>query len=164
DQYAKHKQESLSKMINNVHKEARRISHNLNPVQSIKNRFADAVKEYLENIPIGNGQIEVNVLDKSDLSITPEKLLLIFRTIQELVGNALRHSDAKNILVDMIISNEQVNISVNDDGRGIDKEILSNPETLSSIKENVALLDGLLDIDTNINEGTTVMISIPNKK
>ena len=164
DQYAKQKQESLSKMINNVHKEARRISHNLNPVQSIKNRFADAVKEYLENIPIGNGHIEVNVLDKSDLSITPEKLLLIFRTIQELVGNALRHSDAKNILVDMMISNEQVNISVNDDGRGIDKEILSNPEILSSIKENVALLDGLLDVDSNINEGTTVMISIPNKK
>lgn len=164
DQYAKQKQESLSKMISNIHKEARRISHNLNPVQSIKNRFADAVKEYLENIPIGNGHIEVNVLDKSDLNITPEKLLLIFRTIQELVGNALRHSDANSILVDMIISNEQVNISVSDDGRGIDKEILSNPETLSSIKENVVLLDGLLDVDSNINEGTSVMISIPNKK
>lgn len=154
---------SLSEMANDAHKETRRISHNLHPAPSIRNRFAEAVKEYLESMPTGKSHTEVTVIKKSDIYLAPEKQLLIFRILQEMVGNALRHSNAKNIHVDLIINHEQINISVADDGDGIRKETLDNPETLSSIKENTFLLDGTIDIDSTLAEGTTIMISVPNR-
>lgn len=163
DNESKEKLSSLAAMANAAYKETRRISHNLHPAPSIRNRFAEAVKEYLEGMPAGKAHTEVHVLKKGELKLPAEKQLLIFRIMQELVGNALRHSDAMSITVDLIINEEQVNITVNDDGKGMTEAILHNPETLSSVKENINILDGLIDIDSTVNEGTTIMVSVPNK-
>lgn len=154
----------LADTTNKAHKETRRISHNLNPAPSLKSGFTNAVKKYLEGMPATNTQTELSVIEKSTLQATYEKQLLLFRTLQELVGNALRHSHAQHILVNLVISNELINISVTDDGDGISKDILKNENTLSSVKENASILDGVIDIDSTLNEGTTVLLSVPNKK
>ncbi len=155
---------ALADTAQKTHRETRRISHNLNPAPSLKNKFADAVKEYLEGMPTTTAQIEVNVIKQADIRLSHEKQLLIFRTMQELVGNALKHSHAQLIEVNLVITDEHINITVSDDGDGMSTDILNNELTLSSVKENATILDGLIDIDSTLHEGTSVLVSILNKK
>ena len=90
--------------------------------------------------------------------------MIVFRLVQELIGNAIKHSSATEISFDLIISSATINLVVEDNGVGIPADIANNPSCLLAVKENTALLNGTVDIDSTAGEGTTIVISIPNEK
>lgn len=152
----------LANIALGAHQEARRISHNLYPVPILSKGLAAAIKDYFEELPVGNMELNVQVIERHGILLKPEQQLLTFRLSQELVGNALKHSNAKEVQVDLLVSREVISITVEDDGVGISKDHYDKPECLSSIKENVRMLGGQIEIDSFEGRGTTIMISIPN--
>lgn len=152
----------LADIAVNAHRETRRISHNLYPVQLINKGVINAIKDYLEGLPVDANKIETHIVGDSEVKLSLEKQLLVFRLIQELTGNALKHSNAENILVDMSVSDELINMTVEDDGTGIAADKKEDPASFTTIKENILVLEGSYDISSKIDSGTSIMISIPN--
>lgn len=153
----------LINITNNTHKETRRISHNLYPAALLSSGLIEAISAYIHELSTNDLKVSLHTTNNSKVQINKDKKLLVFRLVQEILGNAIRHAHADEIVVDIVISIETLSITIEDDGKGIPDEVLNESKTLFSIKENVLMLGGIVDVDTQEGQGTTVLISIPNK-
>jgi|GEM_PF-2260448 len=154
----------IAKTTADAHVELRRVSHSLHPVRILTQGLAGGVKNYLEALSLPGTTIHAQVIEKAEISLPAEQQLIVFRLVQELIGNAIKHSSATEISLDLIISSATINLVVEDNGGGIPADIANNPSCLLAVKENTALLNGTVDIDSTAGEGTTIVISIPNEK
>ena len=89
--------------------------------------------------------------------------VMIFRAIQELIGNAVRHSQANKINVSIDISDTNVKVGVEDNGKGFDVDtILEGSGTgVKVIKERAEMLGGHLDVESMIGQGSKIFFQIP---
>jgi two-component system sensor histidine kinase DegS len=89
--------------------------------------------------------------------------VMIFRAIQELLGNAARHSQATMVKILLDMGNEAIRVSVDDNGKGFDPEsVLSgNSLGLKLIRERTELMGGTFDIDSTAGKGARISFSIP---
>ena len=85
-----------------------------------------------------------------------------YRIIQELVNNSVKYAAATEIFVELIINENTINITVEDDGTGFDKSSLveSTGSGMKNIQYRVDYLNGKLEIDTAPGEGTSVYITL----
>jgi two-component system sensor histidine kinase DegS len=95
--------------------------------------------------------------------LEPYMEVMIFRALQELLGNASRHSQASLVKVLMDMADDQVKLIVEDNGKGFDPEIISQEESLGLrlIKERVELLGGVFSVDSTLGNGARVMLTVP---
>jgi signal transduction histidine kinase len=96
----------------------------------------------------------------------PEKLpevieINIFRMVQELVNNTLKHAKATHITLQFLQRNEQWVIVYEDNGRGFEPKPFSSGFGLQNIENRVQLLKGNLYLDTAPERGVHVTIEIP---
>jgi signal transduction histidine kinase len=80
---------------------------------------------------------------------------------QELITNALKHSKAQEITVQISRIDHILNIVVEDDGNGFDPNAVTPGMGLENVETRVAQLSGSIILDTNKGAGTTVFIDIP---
>jgi len=93
---------------------------------------------------------------------------MLYRIIQEAVNNALRHAEPEEIIIRFTYEEPLLRISIIDDGKGFDVEgALREAKGLGlrSIRERVVLVRGRLDIRSNPEGGTEVLleVEIPRK-
>lgn len=144
--------------------EVRRISHNM-----ISNSLREYGLKYIleemgERIQ-HSGQLKVDV-DTFGLEerFDREKEIHIYRIIQELVSNVLKHANAKKLIIQLNHFDNVINIIVEDDGVGFDKKSTSGKHNgigLENISNRVNRLKGTWNIDSIIGRGTTISIDIP---
>ena len=121
------------------------------------------VKKYTEAIRDSSGsQIKFGVTG-TERRMEPYLEVMIFRAIQELLRNALNHSQANKITVEMDVGDSFVVVSVEDDGRGFDVQELEQEQGmgLKLIKERVEMISGEFDLASQIGEGTKVAFKVP---
>ena len=89
--------------------------------------------------------------------------VMVFRAIQELLGNAARHSQASLIKAHLDISENAVKVVVDDNGKGFSPEILEKGSSLGLglIRERVEMLGGVFELSTFLGKGTRVTFSLP---
>jgi two-component system sensor histidine kinase DegS len=89
--------------------------------------------------------------------------VMIFRAVQELMGNAVRHSQASKINVHIDVTDAIVKVSVEDNGKGFDIDTVldSTGMGVKVIKERVEMLGGNLELDSTIDQGSTISFQIP---
>ena len=87
---------------------------------------------------------------------------MLFRIVQELTHNIFKHAQAKNVLIQVIQNDNILNLLVEDDGVGFDiSKLKVEGIGLTNIRSRVEFLQGKVDFDSVVDEGTTVNISIP---
>lgn len=92
------------------------------------------------------------------------KNLIVFRIIQELVTNAIKHAHATEILIQLIFTSEDITITVEDDGIGFDAtKINHNSNGWNNIKSRVNLLQGILNFHSEHQKGTSVTIVLQSQ-
>ena len=145
-------------------REVRSISHNLMPNALLKRGLARAVRDFLDKLP-ANGRLKINLdvvgLDAGRLPPTVESVL--FRVIQELVQNIVKHAQASVVTLQLVRHPTELTVLVEDNGAGFDPAALG-PDAgigLQNIASRVAFLGGVLDLDSRPGRGTTVTATVP---
>jgi two-component system sensor histidine kinase DegS len=119
-------------------------------------RFIDALQDH--------AGLEVRLLlSGTERRFEPYIEVLVFRAIQELVGNAMRHSEATQIKVQLDMGDSNIKLAVEDNGKGFDVGILEERGRMGVkvIKERVEKLGGYLDIDSTPGRGARITFQIP---
>jgi PAS domain S-box-containing protein len=99
---------------------------------------------------------------KDEIFLDEERIIMIFRIVQECLTNVLRHAQAKNVQVSLQPHKGCYLLKVRDDGKGYDPEAKSKKTFgLIGIQERVLMLKGELSILSAPNQGTTVKVRIP---
>jgi two-component system sensor histidine kinase DegS len=122
------------------------------------NRYVEAFKE--------QSGLDVRLtITGLDQRLEPYLEVMIFRAIQELLGNASRHSQANQIKVQVDSSDVDVRVSVEDNGKGFDANMgLEHGMGIKLIRERVEMLNGKMDVDSVIGQGTRIIFQIPAVK
>jgi signal transduction histidine kinase len=88
--------------------------------------------------------------------------LSLYRMVQELVQNAIKHANASNILVQLYYKEGSLGVTVEDNGSGLKKTEPGNPHGgLKNMKERIKLMNGTMEITSYPDEGLTVDLDIP---
>jgi two-component system sensor histidine kinase DegS len=89
--------------------------------------------------------------------------VMVFRAIQELLSNAISHSQANQVDLQIHIDDEVVRVSVSDDGIGFDPEAMevNTGMGLKVIKERVEMVGGTFTINSQVGSGTQVSFQVP---
>ena len=122
-------------------------------------KYADAFREQT------NLDVNVNISGKeSRLESYIE--VMVFRAMQELMGNAARHSQATQLKLNVDLTGDFIRASVDDNGKGFDYEAIENEQSLGLklIRERVEMLGGNFEVDSAIGKGTRVTFSLPLHK
>jgi signal transduction histidine kinase len=89
----------------------------------------------------------------------------LLRIGQEAVNNAVRHAQARNILINLKFEARRVQLSVRDDGDGFDYQVVQNGDGkhfgLVGMQERAAQIGGTLKVDSRAGEGTEVLVDVP---
>lgn len=91
--------------------------------------------------------------------------VMVFRAVQELLGNASRHSQATLVKVQVDLGADMIRVSVDDNGKGFDAETLkeSNNLGLKLIRERAEMLGGSFEIDSAAGAGARISFAVPVK-
>lgn len=147
-------------MLDKTMNDLRKIAHNLMPESLVKFGLDEALKDFCNSIQSGTNTTikyqKIGIYKK--LNNTYQTF--IYRIIQELVNNALKHSQAKEILVQLAIHKDNIHITVEDDGIGYNKNSVGFKKGigLANIEYRVNYLNGIIDTVSSPNNGTSVNI------
>jgi signal transduction histidine kinase len=159
--------ESLDKAsvyIDDTISNLREISYNLLPSSLSRNDLRMVVKEYISRIS-GRSELQIDLEISDELTIPKKIELHLFRIIQEIIQNTLKHSRAKNLK--LVLTNEQNTMLLMsaDDGVGfnLDKTLASAGGLgLKSIENRCEMLNASLKFITSNNKGCKIIIKVPN--
>jgi signal transduction histidine kinase len=96
--------------------------------------------------------------------LVPELETAVYRTVQEALTNASKHSEAKRAVVEVIEDGPTLRVSIRDDGAGFDPERDTSGFGLLGIRERVELCEGELGVDSAPGRGTTITASFPIRR
>lgn len=141
--------------------ELRSIASNMMPASLLQLGLKVSLKDLCESFISDNLNIDFQCLDLTD-NIPVDKQVTIYRIVQELLNNVIRHARAKNVLLQCSQYDDNFMITIEDDGVGFDPESLNekNGMGMTNIKARVAYLDGNFDIISSDGHGTSINIEM----
>lgn len=147
-------------MLDTSIRELRRVAHNMMPEMLTKFGLDEALKEYCNTI---NATKLVTVKYQSlgmESRLDQSTEIIVFRIVQELLNNIMKHASATEALVQLIRENNRLNVMVEDNGKGFDQGLTENGDGAGwvNIRSRVDYLKGQLDIHTEAGKGTMVNI------
>lgn len=154
-----HLQNSL-KVLDESIKEVRYISHNMMPVALIEYGLVKAIETLVKRV---NESKALNLCFKND-GIN-ERLdwrfeIPLYRIIQEVINNAIKHSQAKNIVIELRKNENRIILAIEDDGKGFDQQEIHKSKGIGwkNINSRLSMINGNMDIVTNPGKGTKIYI------
>lgn len=126
-----------------------------------------ALRWYTENrLEVLNIKARVEITGE-EIQLPPQIEIALFRVVQEAITNIARHASARNVILSVDYQESAISIEVEDDGRGFDTEAISFKAGqvqglgLLGMNERITLLGGKLDIESQPNSGTRLIIEVP---
>ena len=119
-------------------------------------RYAEAFKE--------QSSLDTSVMiTGNERRLEPYLEVMIFRAIQELLGNATRHSQATLVKIMLDLGEDRVRVSVDDNGKGFDPESVQQGTSLGLklIRERAEMLGGNFEIDSTLGTGARISFAVP---
>lgn len=152
-------------LIDEAYQQVRSMAHAKHAGVPAREGLLPAIKNFARKVSVSN-QLVINVEDQGMNERLENTLeIAIFRMVQELVTNIIKHANAKNATIYLTDYEDSINIMVEDDGQGFDFGKIKPKEGMGvhSIQKRVEYMDGEIDFDSTPGKGTTVNITIPIK-
>jgi signal transduction histidine kinase len=154
---------TLISLVDQACADIRNMSHSLNMGISEDFGLVLALKELTDHLEQSK-ELEVEFSATiNDGVIDSESEIIIYRIVQELVSNVLKHAKSTKLSILLTFFNDEnlINILVQDNGKGFDASKKVDGMGLEGIKEIVAHFEGSISFDSNAISGTTVNIDLP---
>lgn len=153
---------STMQQLDNTTENLRRTAHNLMPDVLWDEGLVDAIYFFFDNlqksVPIQFNFQPVGNIPKFD----PSFELNIYRIIQELIQNVIKHAKATEVLVQLSFDESMLGITVEDNGIGLANEKLNAGMGLKSIVNRINSFEGNIEFDSKPNVGTSINIQFDN--
>ncbi len=149
-------------MLDTSIKELRRVAHNMMPEMLTKFGLDAALKEYCNSI---NATKLINLRYQSlgmEERLGQSTEIIIYRIVQELLNNILKHASATEAFVQLIKDNNRLSVVVEDNGKGFDMNISATKDGagLANIQSRIDYLKGRLDVHSEPGKGALINIEI----
>ncbi len=145
-------------------KEIRNVSHQIVPNNVIRLGLGNALKTLVEKID--NNQLKIHLDIEGPLqNIAPDTQLMVYRILQEIINNVIKHARADTLNIVMEVSANDLQAIIEDNGVGFDKNSLKEGSGigLDNIASRIRYLKGRYRIDATPGKGTKFSFRIPVK-
>jgi signal transduction histidine kinase len=136
-------------------------SHHLMPDYLLQSGLVEALYYFCNNIT-KHQNITLSFQWHGELlPLQQEPMLHIYRIVQELMQNIIKHAQAQKVLVQILSTDDGwLTLTIEDDGVGYQTQHTAAGMGLNNLEKRVQLLNGKLDIKSTIGEGTSVYIEL----
>ncbi len=162
---AKKELATLQEEARDTLKDIRRIIYDLMPMSLDDLGLIPTIKKMVSTFKTNTG-IDVSMQLKDQGGIESNMInLMVFRVVQEVFNNIAKHSRCDKVIFQLSIDSDQIDVDISDNGVGFDASKQTREGRgfgLYNLKERVEMVNGIIDIQSRVNQGTQVKISIPN--
>lgn len=143
----------LETVINDL----RHTAQNLEPSILKRNGLNEAIQHFCQSMQ--TDKTKISYYGHGMEEITDKNLQLsIYRIVQELVTNAVKHANASHILLQCSLENNYLLIEAEDNGKGFDPVKINRNMGLDNLESRLKTMSGSMKIDSKPNEGTHIII------
>ena len=146
-----------------ISQEVRVISHNLSSPMFFESNFEEVIKNYIDQFTHSNN-FEVKLMFYPQINwdeITQNTQRELYRIVQEIVNNTIKHAEASKITIQVIKHDDSLNLTIEDNGKGFLEEFSNSGRGIRNVKERISLLNGELTIESVPEKSTLFVIDIP---
>jgi signal transduction histidine kinase len=163
DEDAVKNREQYIEELKSIEQEIRRISHDLNADFVGGSGYLDIVKTMIETQTEAY-KLSYNFIHKDEIDwegVSNKTKIHFYRMIQESLQNIYKHANAKHVDISFEMKGHQIYLNIEDDGEGFVVNKAKKGIGLKNIKSRVEELKGELFINSQIDAGTRISISVP---
>jgi len=147
-------------LLEDTARELRQVSHNLMPEHLRQIGLIGSLEQYLETME-RTGNIRFHLQHYGmEKRLDRKTELLLYRVIQELVHNIMKHARATEALVQLNRNHRLMQVTIEDNGAGMPATDATDGAGLESIRTRLQSLYGKLDIESKTGEGTSVYLEL----
>jgi len=147
--------------LNSAITEMRRVAHNMMPEALLKFGLNEAIRDYCDGINESNLVKIKFIFLGSDKPLDKSVEIVLYRIVQELSNNAIKHAEAKNIFIQLNRHAKGISLTVEDDGKGFNSALSNKGAGLKNVQSRVDFLKGMLEINSTPGEGSALNVEIP---
>ncbi|HEX4745362.1 MAG TPA: ATP-binding protein [Gaiellaceae bacterium] len=120
-------------------------------------RFDSALRRYVE-VLTADGELDVEVDVDPHVRLAPDEQIEVFRIVQEGLGNARRHAQARHVEVSISQRTGRRVVLVSDDGEGFDESEIQPGQGLANMRRRAEAIEGTLTLSTRSGRGTAIEV------
>jgi PAS domain S-box-containing protein len=152
--------EKTKQLLSDCIRECRQISHEMMPTLLADFGLKEAVLDICDRL---GGKVAFEcVFTGQTVKLEKHIEILVYRTVQELMLNVVKHADASRATLKIKIGAKDISIMVQDNGKGLEEDKLNGGGIgIKTIKGNMRLFKGTFEILSDPGKGTTINILLP---
>jgi signal transduction histidine kinase len=151
----------IKTLLDNTVAETRHIARNMQPNTLLQFGLATALRDLTSHFR-AEGMPKITFQQFGDFSNLEHNLALnCYRIVQELLQNSLKHAKAKEILVQITCSDNQLELLVEDDGIGYAADAVKKGMGTDNIAHRVQFLKGEINVQSSKGQGASTLVTIP---
>lgn len=155
--------EKVNKYIDDVLAKTREISYNLLPNTLVRKGLVAAIKEFISKTSSIHN-LSCSFKFKGEILLTKEQEINIYRIVQEVVNNALKHAEAKELHIELYRVKDSIILNTHDDGKGfeIDEKMTSSTGLgLYNLQSRAGIMKARFNFSSDKINGTYYQFEIP---
>ena len=159
----KSKLKNVIGLLDGSNKSIRRILSELRPGILDDRGLLDAIKWLGRQLTANTGIPVQFTSNETDIKLPEQISTCIFRVYQEALTNVMRYAGAGKVLTSLNIFDDNITVSIADDGKGFDPESVKSDKSFGilGMKERVLSLGGKFKLTSSVGKGTKISISLP---
>ncbi len=156
--------DKASEQLDEIISRMREIANNLMPSSLLRKGLIIALKEYIQRMEASGMRLKILFSHPPELVLQEHQVLHVYRTLQEVIHNTVKHADAELLQLKIEIKDGKLLLLCRDNGKGFNTDRISKEKTgigLTSLKNRTEILGGQMITESQEGKGTAFLFTIP---